>query len=165
MVCGIACRTRVPRTAAVDVYMKRKLFVPKGIRCCAGHLTSDNKLDSSSIEKIQRSNDVQLEGEEVESFLDEMCEVTQCQIQDLEPSGLHSNHDCQTFTGYSKQQLIEIEKQYIQGLRNTDSRSKLTVLGVYLTKLRTRMTNKQMAALIKLNEWEVNLAVSELVMN
>jgi transcription elongation factor Elf1 len=28
MICGIACRIRVPRTAAVDVYMKRKLFVP-----------------------------------------------------------------------------------------------------------------------------------------
>jgi transcription elongation factor Elf1 len=81
MVCGIACRTRVPRTAAVDVYMKRKLFVPKGIRCCAGHLTSDNKLDSSSIEKIQRSNDVQLEGEEVQSFLDEICETTQGQFR------------------------------------------------------------------------------------
>jgi hypothetical protein len=83
IICGIACRTRVLRTAAVDVYMKRKLFVSEGIRCCASHLTSDNKHNSSLIENIQRSSDVQLEGEDVQSFLDEICEVTQGQILDL----------------------------------------------------------------------------------
>jgi hypothetical protein len=117
--------------------MKCKLYVPKGIRCCANHLTSDNKLNGPSIEIIQRSNDFLLEGDEVQSFLDEICQVTRGRILDLETSGLHTEQDYQTFTGYSKQQLIEIENQYIHTLRNTENRSKLTALGVYLTKLRT----------------------------
>jgi hypothetical protein len=94
------------------------------------------------------------------NFLDEICQVTQDQILDLEFSGLNIEQDCKTFTGYTKQQLIEIENQYIHTLRNTEHRSKLTALWVYLTKLRTGLTHKQIAALMKLSELAVDKAVS-----
>jgi hypothetical protein len=46
--------------------MKRELYVPKGVGCCANHLTSENKLNEPSIQLIQRSNDFLLEGDEVQ---------------------------------------------------------------------------------------------------
>jgi DNA-binding NarL/FixJ family response regulator len=159
LICSKNTRNRLPRKAAVDVYLKTRIYLPKGIRCCTDHLDANEKLkqipDATSKTKI-----IELIGEGVKSFIDELCETTNEKIIDLESSGLNNDIDCKTFTGFSKEELDEIMEKYIQTLRTSENRSIFTAVTVYLTKLRTGMTNKQIASLMKMTEQQIRKTVS-----
>lgn len=153
LVCGLLIRNRLPAKAALEAYISGKIFIKEGARCCEQHLIKDGEkieLNSDSLIKLQTEMVIH-SSDKIIKLLDSLCnEVNKQRHHCLHQCESWSDTDCKSMTGLTKLQIETIKDKYI-GLNNSKVRSVFTALAIYLTKLRSGISNKHLSVLFKID--------------
>lgn len=140
----------VPDLARTVAFIKEKIFIPKGIRCCRSHM--DNNIFRPDVQ-IKKDG---LKACPVTQELLDMCESAR-QLAELKlKEDYKINFDNPTMTDTEYETLTGITKSNFDdvlektGLYTTRLRTARQALGVLLVKLRTNLSNPVLATLFHL---------------
>ncbi|XP_075589844.1 uncharacterized protein LOC142597771 [Dermatophagoides farinae] len=138
----------IPFDARKQVFIKRKIFVPNGNRCCRHHLIK-KRLYEEDVDAIEiYSNNSQIDSDEIVKFFYSLSD---------NPSNLHgqigdrsvSERHFWSLTGHTWQQMEIISKKLVS-MKNSGVRSITQALVTLLYKMRTGVSNDIIAATVGL---------------
>lgn len=107
-------RKATPWTAIQQAWFQKLAYVPKSNRICDKHLTTSNKFDEESLQKIEESKQcVSVKNEEFEVWLHKISDLPQPTIYNFEEDGIEGEK-YKMFFGISKQNFDDLV-QYLHG--------------------------------------------------
>jgi hypothetical protein len=171
VICNGHTRKRLPQAAAIQIYIKKRIYASGDIRCCTAHLVNGgNLLTVTSLNNVILARDKEghlekasLTGSELENLLDALREKADEPVLDFSINTNLSDSESVQFTGYAKKEITYIANRYIRkgAIRASEARSIETALAVYLTKLRSGMTNQQLSAIFHLSQNIIKNCISK----
>ena len=157
LICEDKKNIRVSDEIRLSIFEKRRIFVPNDYRICEKHLI-DNKLNPLLFSVINSIGYVTLEGPEVHEFLQLSSVINEINSKCC---FIHKE-DYPIFTGLTEEEFHIIHDKYLFGVNNTSTRSTQKALGIYLTKLRTSMSNQEIASLFRISNYN---CVTKIILN
>lgn len=142
---------RVPLEARIQVFTLKRLFIPKGNRCCSSHLINDQFYEDEIVKMKMWSNFSEIEVTDLTNFLKHMSINTDKTILDKIGEYSLSEDRLKTFTGLNWENIIELEG-YLTSLRNTESRSVTQALVTFLFKMRSGNSNQLISSILQLED-------------
>jgi len=148
--------TVIPEEARMQSYIKKKIYIPVGNRCCRSHVIKNRIFEEDlNLLKIY-SNTTSLTGLELSKLMGTLSIKCDSTLLDKVGEFTLSKQQLDVFTGLTWDNLIQI-KDMMVSLRNSKSRSVIQALVVFLLKLRTGNSNKMIASILQLeNEQSVS---------
>ena len=148
--------TTVPEDARNQCYMKKRIYIPVGNRCCKNHIIKTRIYEEDlSLLKVH-SNTATLTAVELSQMMETLSIKSDSSLFDKVGEFSLSEKQIKIFTGLNWENIIQI-KDMFTSLRNTESRSVIQALVVFLFKLRTASSNAIMASILQLeNEHKVS---------
>lgn len=149
--CGISDRTltMVPFQARQQVFTIKRIFVPKGSRCCSKHLIKrrlyKDELNNIKIHSLKST----IDADDLKKLLNELARTSESNIVDKIGDYSLSEDHIKVFTGLSWENIQELS-QMLTSLRNSHSRNVTQALVTFLFKLRTGNSNALIAAVLGL---------------
>ncbi|XP_036143574.1 uncharacterized protein LOC118645866 isoform X2 [Monomorium pharaonis] len=148
--------TVIPEEARMQSYIKKKIYIPVGNRCCTNHLIKNRIFEEDlNLLKIY-SNTTSLTGLELSKMMETLSIKCDSTLFNKVGEFNLSEKQLDVFTGLTWDNIIQIKDMMIS-LRNSKSRSVIQALVVFLFKLRTGNSNKMIASILQLeNEQSVS---------
>lgn len=144
----------IPAEARTQCYIKKKIFIPAGNRCCKTHLIK-NRIYEEDLQLLKtHSNTTRLTVSELSKVMETLsikCDSTL--LGKIDEFSL-SEKQVQVFTGLSWENLLEIKEMMIS-MRNNQSRSVIQAIVVFLFKLRTGNSNKMLASILNIENEQI----------
>lgn len=153
----------VPPTPRFDVYLRKGIFVPAGVRCCPVHLDGEQFTDDALDETKPVSNEVNLNKTNIKLLLEHgrsfVIERTNYRL-DFDHTHALTDEDYLTLTGISKTEF-DILMTYVDccNLRETTTRRVRTCVAILLIKLRCGLSNNLLATLFAMKKHQVRRAL------
>lgn len=141
----------IPEEVRISTYIKTRIYIPSGNRCCRRHLIK-NRIYEEVLRLLKvysyRSTLTQLELSKLMKTLSLRCDSSL-----LMHVGEFSmpEEQIEVFTGFKWDNLIKI-RDMLTSLRNTQSRSVIQALVIFLFKLRSGNSNKMTASIFQLDD-------------
>ncbi|KAH9512011.1 hypothetical protein DERF_010427 [Dermatophagoides farinae] len=136
----------IPIEARLQVFLKRRILVPKRNRCCKQHLM--NKwLYEDEIDNIKIVSDkCELELSDMAKFMDLLApDATSFNFQDKIDKRLMPQCQLYALTGHNWKDIDHLQS-LITSMRNTSKRTVIQAIVTFLCKLRTGNANRVIAA-------------------
>lgn len=154
----------VPENARMQAYTKKSIFIPKGNRCCRKHIIKDKIFEEDLNCLKVHSNTTFLSSLELSKLMNTLS--IKCDSTLLDKIGEFSISEKQihVFTGLTWENLLQL-KDMMVSLRNTQSRTVIQCLVVFLLKLRTGNSNKIIASILQLENEQTISEYSDSVIN
>ena len=129
--------------------MKKKIYIPIGNRCCKNHIIGTRIYEEDlSLLKVH-SNTATLTAVELSQMMETLSIKSDSSLFDKVGEFSLSEKQINIFTGLNWENIIQM-KDIFTSLRNTESRSVVQVLVVFLFKLRTGNSNAMVASILQL---------------
>ncbi|XP_011873641.1 PREDICTED: uncharacterized protein LOC105565230, partial [Vollenhovia emeryi] len=146
--------TVIPDEAQMQSYMKKKIYIPAGNRCCRTHVIK-NRIYEEELDLLKvHSNTTSLSVLELSKVMETLSIKCYSTLFDNIGDFSLSEKQLEVFTGLTWENLIQI-KDMMTSLRNSQSRSVIQALVVFLFKLRTGNSNKMLASILQLENEQV----------
>lgn len=142
--------TVVPEEARMQSYIKKKIFIPAGNRCCKSHIIK-NRIYEEDLDSLKvYSNTTSLSALELSNIMETLSIKCDSTLFDKIGEFSLSEKQVEVFTGLSWENLLEI-KDMMTSLRNTQSRTVIQGLVIFMFKLRTGNSNKIIASVFNID--------------
>ena len=141
----------IPADARTQILIDNNIIVPVGARCCPSHI-HDGKLRYSitiTDEMLRRAKPSQLSASTINNIIQSLRAVCNARRGVVDFDGEMSDADCYNLTGIFNHQLDDLVSQ-CSSLRDSNVRSCREAVGIYLTKMRTGLSNTLLATLFHL---------------
>ncbi|XP_057340564.1 uncharacterized protein LOC130677729 [Microplitis mediator] len=141
----------IPQKARMQSFIKRRVFIPDGNRCCQNHLINKRFYDESlSLIRVY-SNWTLISSVELSNMMENFSvECDSTLLNKMEDYRL-SDEKLLVLTGLKWENVIELQN-WLVSMRNTDARSVTQAIIVFLIKLRTGDSNKLISTILDINE-------------
>lgn len=140
----------VPFEARKQVFSKMRIFIPKGNRCCPGHLLKkrfyEDEINNFRIVSPTSSIDVK----EISKLLECLSVSSDSELTDKIGDYTLSEERLKVFTGLTWEQLIEL-RHMMPSIRNSESRTVTQALVIFLFRLRTGNSNALISSVLGLD--------------
>lgn len=146
----------IPEETRIQCYIKTQIYIPSGNRCCRAHFLKNRIYEEDLVLLKAYSNTTSLTASELSKIMGTLS--VRCDSTLLDKVGEYtlSEKQLKVFTGLNWEQLNEL-KDMLTSLRNSQSRSVIQALVVFLLKLRSGNSNAMIASILQLkNEHEVS---------
>lgn len=135
--------------AIKDVWLRKKIYISTGSRCCKEHLLGKefNQESMALIEGTQ--NHIRLTDEELVEWIDAITnEATRTKLPiDFNEDSKMSNEEYEVFTGLNRQQFDDLLTFCRADLRNSPCRTARNALAIFFLKLRLNLPQRILAYL------------------
>lgn len=139
----------VPFQVRQQIFARKRIFIPKGNRCCPTHLIK-NRMYEDELQHLRISSTrSSIEVSDLKHFLDELSIRSEMEIVDKVGDYTLSDERLKVFTGMNWENIRELTNM-LTSLRNSQSRNVTQALVTFLFKLRTGNSNKVIAATLGL---------------
>lgn len=146
--------TVIPEEARMQCYIKKKIFIPVGNRCCITHLIR-NRIYEEDLNLLKAySNTSSLSASELTKVMKTLTIKCDSTLYDKIGEFSISEQQIKVFTGLSWENLLEL-KDMMTSMRNTQSRSIIQALVVFFFKLRTGNSNKVLASILNIENEQI----------
>lgn len=159
-------RTKVPPTAAMNMWLEHNIYIPPTNRCCASHLETDGLFNSEANEVIRKQlRELSLSSAEIGELVKALTieakkkEQTNTKLSFEEDSSLTSD-EYKLLTGLERQHFDHLFGFCKDGVRNSSNRSARDALAIFLMKLRLDVSQECLAFLFKI---EHKSKISEII--
>ncbi|KAK7871248.1 hypothetical protein R5R35_007537 [Gryllus longicercus] len=141
----------VPFDARIQVFLKRRLFIPRRNRCCSSHMIK-NRFFNDEIEKmVEYSNESAIDADEVKQFIAKLGDEVDARLHDRIRSISLSEERIKAFTGHNGDTIILV-RDMMQTMRDSHNRNVLQALVIFLFKLKSGNSDKLIAAIMDITE-------------
>lgn len=151
-ICGFTQKSnliQVPFDARIQTFGKRRLYIPKGNRCCRNHVIKkrfyDDEVDSMRIHSTKSVVEIS----ELSQFIDRMAISTDKTLLDKIGDFNISEERLKVFTGLSWEDIIQLREMLVS-MRNSECRNITQALIVFLFKMRSGNSNKMIAFIFEI---------------
>lgn len=150
LICKAPKRNRLPAIAALEIFIKHRIYIKSGARCCKEHIDDGCMLKNECIDSLEIESKDQ-NAKDIHKLLDDLCnEVSMQRRKSIDSFDNWTEQECKIMTSFSKTQIKSLISKYKLNLRNTKARSVSTALAVYLTKLKSGFPNKHLSVVFHL---------------
>ncbi|XP_062618934.1 uncharacterized protein LOC134280537 [Saccostrea cucullata] len=153
----------VTQYARVRAFLRKKMFVPAGSRCCPKHI-ADKEFTDDALQQMQQTNpDTNINRTSIVELLQQTREFAlrnESIRLNFDDAKSMDNEDYYNLTGLTKDQFDEL-LSYLKDvdIRATKTRSVRTCIAILLTKLRCGMSNHLLGTLFGMQKWQIRRAV------
>lgn len=139
----------VPLKARMQSYTKRKIFIPKGNRCCKKHIILDRffQEDLNSIRVYSTTSTI--ETSDLQFMFEKLAISSEAGIIGKVADGSLSEEEMYIFTGLTWGNMRDLEKM-TTSLKNSKNRNKMQAIFVFLFKLRSGSSDALISSTIGL---------------
>lgn len=152
--------TTVPQIARVQAYTMRKIFIPKGNRCCRDHLIKNRFFDNCLNDLRAYSPSSVFDLTDLTTILGLLGNDAKNTMFTSIGNFSLSDNDIKVFTGLTWENITAVTNLLSSSLRDTKTRSVVQAVVVFLMKLRTGNSNVMIKTILQL---PYEQAVSEYV--
>lgn len=148
-ICGDSKDLRViPDETRNHCYIKTKIYIPYGNRCCRTHLINNRIYEEDLVRLKAYSNTTSLTASELSKLMETLS--IRCDSTLLDKIGEYSISEKQliVLTGLNWEQINEL-KDMLTSLRSSHSRSIIHAIVVFLFKLRSGNSNAMIASILQ----------------
>ncbi|XP_076246511.1 uncharacterized protein LOC143186687 [Calliopsis andreniformis] len=126
----------VPFEVRKQVFIMRRLYVPKGNRCCPNHLIK-NRFFRDIVSNLRvHSNTSLIDVNELKTYFEYIANTSDSSITDKVGDFTLSEERLKVFSGLTWENLIEL-REMMTSMRNSEKRDVTQAIVVFLFKLRT----------------------------
>ncbi|KAJ8314676.1 hypothetical protein KUTeg_006826, partial [Tegillarca granosa] len=150
----------IPSSAITQTFVYTGIFINSDSRCCKFHL-DNGYFNSETLSLLNSTKETEyFSRTDISNLIENVRNLmrTTSNINFDIPSAL-SDEDYRNLTGISREQFSELTT-FLPSVRNTLTRSIRTCLAVFLTKLRTGLTNSILSSLFSLSISQVQRIIS-----
>ena len=141
----------VPFNARIQVFVKRRIFIPKRNRCCSKHLIRNRFYEDEVQAMFVYSNESIIECTELRIFLDKLSSEIDSRLHNKIGDFAISEERVKALTGYNWDSILRISN-LLQKMRKSSNRNVLQGLVIFLFKLRSGNSNQIIAAILEVSE-------------
>lgn len=152
----------VPLQARIQVFVERRLFIPKRNRCCSSHLIKQQFYKDEISKMIIYSNESLIDIDEVKIFFEKLSDNVQSDLHGQIGSHLISDERIKALTGYSWDSIDKITKK-LETMRESHNRNVTQALVMFLIKLRSGSSDAFIAAILDVSENIVNQSINSIL--
>ena len=148
--------TTIPEDARMQSYIQKNIYIPQGNRCCRIYIIKHRFFEEDLKLLKVHSNTTSVTALELSKVMKTLS--MRCDSSLFDKIGEYSlpEKDLEVFTGLKWEQLNSLNDMLIS-LRNSQSRSAIQALVVFLFKLRSGNSNKMLSSILQLeNEHNVS---------
>ncbi|CAG2229897.1 unnamed protein product [Mytilus edulis] len=162
------CRKRGPKLIVVSsstrltTFVQNNIIIPAGARCCPGHISDEN----FSEQAIECLSDLRKTTDFNRSDILDLLQKIRMLLLKNEDKRLNFDKDSTlsdaeyiSLTGIDKTSFSDLASHLVS-IRDTKVRSSRTCLGIFLTKMRSGMSNKLMATIFNVGKDSIRRAVT-----
>lgn len=139
----------VPAETRKQVFLMRRLYVPKGNRCCPSHLIKKRLFHQDVLNLNIFSNSSLVDSTELRNYFEYLSVSSDSSIKDKVGDFTLSEERLKVFTGLTWENIIQL-REMMGSLRNSEQRDVIQAIVVFLFKLRTGNSNSLIAAILGL---------------
>ena len=139
----------VPFQTRKQVFIMRRLYVPKGNRCCPSHLLKKRLFHNIVANLRVHSNTSLVECNELRDHFEYIARSSNSEIKDKVGDFTLSAECLKIFTGLTWENLINL-RELMTSMRNSETRNITQAIVVFLFKLRTGNSNNLISAILGL---------------
>lgn len=152
----------VPFAARMQVFVKRRIFIPKRNRCCSKHLIK-NRFYENEVDEIQIfSNESSIEVTEVAAFMEKLSDEVNFQLHDYIGKYAISEERVKALTGYSWNDITVI-KNMLVSMKNSENRNLTQAVVIFLYKLRSGSSNNLISATLGIDEKIITASINSVL--
>lgn len=145
----------VPFQTRMQVFQKKRIFVPKRNRCCRKHLIGNYLYeDELNIIRIY-CNECEIEVSELEKFLGILSDDVDRRVIDKIGTMKMSDQRVKSLTGHVWLEIVEL-REMLSTMRDSENRNVLQALVIFLFKMRTGNSDLTIASIMEVTEKIVN---------
>ena len=148
--CIVNSTTRIKDDARCQVLRLKRIFIPKGARCCSSHLAG-RLFRAEALDQIPtKVQTAQFKTSQIE----EMIKLLINKQTDLNEFDSMDSKTLKVYTGRGREEFDELSRQLLVTSKFETKRS--TILGVYLTRLYAGFTQEQISVTFKIPQRTVS---------
>jgi hypothetical protein len=150
--------------------MEKNVIIRAGSRCCPGHIVDDSLRDDTLTHLSDLKSECSFNRTDILNLLEQIREIalkSQNKRIDFDLDSFMSDADYRNLMGLSKLSFHDL-CSHVSEIRNSKNRSLRTCIGIYLTKLRSGMSNRLLSTIfnigmdaIKRSIWSARKALSK----
>lgn len=140
---------QVPFEARQQEFMKKRIFIPKGNRCCPKRLLNKRLYEDEIKNIIIVSSTSNVQVDEVTKMLNFLSVSSDRELSDRIGDFTLSEERIFIFTGLTWEQIIEL-KDMMPSMKNSESRSVTQALVIFLFRMRTGNSNNVISSVLGL---------------
>ncbi|VDI65719.1 Hypothetical predicted protein [Mytilus galloprovincialis] len=154
----------VPQEARFNTFLEKNIIIPAGSRCCPRHLCTEGftKEANEDITSVYTVSDFNRSGllELIDTIREHALKNKNARI-DFDKSSSLNDTDFRNLTGLTITDFEDLCSHIPNSaIRDTRVRSMRTCIGIFLTKLRSGMSNKILATLFNISKDSIRKAIS-----
>jgi hypothetical protein len=150
---------RIKKEARHDIFIELNIILSKGARCCPKHLT-ENSFCKEAFMLLKNNKNIRnvshFTCEEVHTLIENIRKAAKDNRNkrvDFDDNGMNDN-DYESLTGLNRAQFDDL-LTYIKNSKKSQNRSIRGSLGVFLTKLRTGLSNRILGTIFNMTKSQV----------
>ncbi|KAL1493831.1 hypothetical protein ABEB36_009517 [Hypothenemus hampei] len=148
--------------ARIQVFVKRRLFIPRRNRSCSAHLIK-NRFYVDEIPKMTAyANESVIDACEVKLFINELSNEIEAGLYNKIGNCLTSEERIKTLTGHTWDTILMLRSK-MSTMRDSNNRNVLQALVQFLFKLRSGNSNKLIAAILDVSETTVQHSIQSVL--
>ncbi|XP_076107099.1 uncharacterized protein LOC143075538 [Mytilus galloprovincialis] len=162
------CRKRGPKLIVVSsstrltTFVQNNIIIPAGARCCPGHISDENFSEQAieCLSDLRKTTDFNRS-----DILDLLQKIRNLLLKNedkrlnFDKDSTLSDAEYISLTGIDKTSFSDLASHLVS-IRDTKVRSSRTCLGIFLTKMRSGMSNKLMATIFNVGKDSIRRAVT-----
>ncbi|XP_076085751.1 uncharacterized protein LOC143056545 [Mytilus galloprovincialis] len=166
----VVCKRRgpklvvVPTNARFNIFLDKLIILTVGARCCPGHLCNEIFLPDA-LDRISHSQSSSIFNRT--DLMDLITQIRDMALRgskrriDFDTENALTSSDILNLTGLSKENFNDLCSIVQKGnLRDSRTRSVRTCIGIFLTKLKSGLSNKLLSTLFNLGKDSVRRAIA-----
>lgn len=153
----------IPMEARYQVFIKRRIIIPKGDRCCSNHLIRNKFFEDELLRLRIHSNTSVISAKETSIFLNLLSVKVDETLFNQISNFTMPEEQLIIFTGLNWENIISLTI-LLTSLKYSVSRSVTQALVVFLMKLKTGISNKVLSSILQLErEQQVSDFVQQII--
>ena len=142
----------VPSHIRNSIFMEKNIIIRAGSRCCPGHIVDDSLRDDTLTHLSDLKSECSFNRTDILNLLEQIREIalkSQNKRIDFDLDSFMSDADYRNLMGLSKLSFHDL-CSHVSEIRNSKNRSLRTCIGIYLTKLRSGMSNRLLSTIFNI---------------
>ncbi|XP_043287510.1 uncharacterized protein [Venturia canescens] len=156
--------TVVPFEARVQAFVRKRIFIPNGNRCCKSHIIKKRFYEEDIRDLRIHSNTSTFEIPDLEKLMTQLTISSDSMILDKIGEYAFPEERLTILTGLSWENILKL-RDMMTSMRNTESRNVIQAIVVFLFKLRTGNSNRVIASVLGLEREQSVSEYSDSVIN
>lgn len=161
-----ACKKRGPKlivastSVRLNCFLYNNIIVPAGSRCCPGHVNDDAFTDQAINMMTNCRPNTDFNRTEIANMFNKVREtLLSNKERRISFDSKLGDADFKNLTGLDKVSFDDL-LTYLTSVRDTQVRSARMCLGIFLTKMKTGISNKVLSTLFSVSKDSIRLAIS-----